>query len=197
MTNFTRPGAISSTVWIAPASTEAWRVNGLVTAGNSVIREVADAAWPRTTNVSREIIWLSSTPAPSKPAASASWMRRISSGTGAVPGMRSDTRMGSLMRESIPAPPAVWSSSAGRDVRRAVALVDVAKRRAAGCRSGTVVTDHLQLGVVTVGGPDSPDAGLGREDVREESVRVPARDGGVARVGLALVGEIAGRRHHA
>ena len=73
ITNFTRPGAISSTVWIPPASTEAWRVNGLVTAGNSVSREVFAAAWPRTTNVSREIIWLSRMPAPSKPAASMLW----------------------------------------------------------------------------------------------------------------------------
>src|SRR5206468_1354715 len=36
MTTLTRPGASSSTVWIAPASTEAWRVRGLVTAGNNV-----------------------------------------------------------------------------------------------------------------------------------------------------------------
>src|SRR6267143_1479795 len=54
MTNFTRPGASSSTVWMAPARTEAWRVNGLVTAGNSVSRDVLAAAWPSTTNVSRD-----------------------------------------------------------------------------------------------------------------------------------------------
>ena len=53
MTNFTRPGASSSTVWMAPASTEAWRVNGLVTAGKSPSRDVWVAACPRTTKVSR------------------------------------------------------------------------------------------------------------------------------------------------
>jgi hypothetical protein len=53
MTNFTRPGASSSTVWMAPASTEAWRVKGLVTAGKRVSREVWVAAWPSTTKVSR------------------------------------------------------------------------------------------------------------------------------------------------
>src|SRR6185436_3914365 len=101
MMNFTRPGASSSTVWMPPASTEAWRVNGLVTAGNSVNREVFAAAWPSTTNVSREIIWLSRMPAPSKPPASMLWTRRISSGIGAVPGTRKWTRTGSLMAPSL------------------------------------------------------------------------------------------------
>ena len=94
ITNFTRPGASSSTVWIALASTEASRVNGLVTAGNSVSREVWVAAWPSTTKVSRDRSWLSRMPAPSNPAASTSRMRRISWGMGAVPGMRRWTRMG-------------------------------------------------------------------------------------------------------
>ena len=88
MTNFTRPGASSSTVWMAPASTEAWRVKGLVTAGKRVSREVWVAAWPSTTKVSRLNIWLSRMPAPSKPAASMPWMRRTSSGMGEVPGTR-------------------------------------------------------------------------------------------------------------
>src|SRR5262245_63488741 len=101
MMNLTRPGAISSTVWIPPASTEAWRVNGLVTAGNSVSREVFAAAWPSTTKVSREIIWLSRMPAPSKPPASMLWMWRTSSGIGAVPGTRKWTRTGSLMAPSL------------------------------------------------------------------------------------------------
>src|SRR2546430_1044779 len=96
MTNLTRPGASSSTVWIAPASTEGWRVNGLVTAGNSVSREVAAAAWPSTTNVSRDSIWLSRIPAPSKPAASMDRSRRMRSGIGAVPGTRRWTRTGSI-----------------------------------------------------------------------------------------------------
>src|SRR6266567_8683629 len=87
--------ASSSTVWIPPASTEGWRVNGLVTAGNSVSRDVVAAAWPRTTNVSRERSWLSRIPAPSKPAASMAWTRETSSGTGAVPGTRRCTRTGS------------------------------------------------------------------------------------------------------
>ena len=56
MMNFTRPGVSSSTDWIPPASTDAWRVNGLVTAGNSVSRDVWTAAWPSVTNVSRQII---------------------------------------------------------------------------------------------------------------------------------------------
>src|SRR6267378_4759954 len=103
MTNFTRPGASSSTVWIAPASTEGWRVNGLVTAGNSVSREVAAAAWPSTTNVSRDSIWLSRIPAPSKPAASMDRSRRMRSGIGAVPGTRRWTRTGWLIaRHGIP-----------------------------------------------------------------------------------------------
>ncbi len=97
ITNFTRPGASSSTVWIAPASTEAWRVKGLVTAGNSVRRDVCVAAWPRTTKVSREIIWLSRIPAPSKPAASMLWISDISSGIGDVPGTRIGTRTDSVI----------------------------------------------------------------------------------------------------
>src|SRR5947207_12649222 len=103
MTNLTRPGASSSTVWIAPASTEGWRVNGLVTAGNSVSREVGAAAWPSTTNVSRDSIWLSRIPAPSKPAASIDRSRRMSSGIGAVAGTRRWTRTGSdIARHGIP-----------------------------------------------------------------------------------------------
>src|SRR5499426_4492564 len=82
---------------MAPASTDAWRVKGLVTAGNKVRREVWVAAWPSTTKVSREIIWLSRIPAPSKPAASMDWIRRIRSGMGEVPGTRMDTRTGSLI----------------------------------------------------------------------------------------------------
>ena len=106
ITNFTRPGAISSTVWIAPASTEGWRVNGLVTAGNNVSREVLVAAWPSTTKVSRESIWLSRIPAPSKPAASMERSSRIRSGIGAVPGTRRWTRIGSVIaRHGIPIPP--------------------------------------------------------------------------------------------
>ena len=97
ITNFTRPGAISSTVWIAPASTDACRVKGFVTAGKSDIRDVCPAAWPRTTKVSREIIWLSRIPAPSKPAASMLRRSAISSGIGAVPGTRRWTRTGSVM----------------------------------------------------------------------------------------------------
>ncbi len=88
MTNFTRPGASSSTVWIAEASTEAWRVNGLVTAGKSASRLVWVAACPSVTKVSRESIWLSRMPAPSKPASSIDRIRRMSSGIGAVPGTR-------------------------------------------------------------------------------------------------------------
>ena len=42
ITNFTRPGAISSTVWMAPATTEASRVNGLVTAGTCDWRPAQD-----------------------------------------------------------------------------------------------------------------------------------------------------------
>src|SRR5262252_11133663 len=97
MTNFTRPGASSSTVWMAEASTDACRVKGLVTAGKSDRRRVWVAAWPRMTNVSREIIWLSRMPAPSKPAASMSWISRISSGMGAVPGTRRWTRTGEVI----------------------------------------------------------------------------------------------------
>src|SRR5215467_6160938 len=77
---------------MAEASTEACRVTGLVTAGKRDMREVWVAAWPRTTNVSREIIWLSRMPAPSKPAASMSWISRVSSDMGAVPGTRRWTR---------------------------------------------------------------------------------------------------------
>src|SRR5882724_512252 len=187
MTNLTRPGASSSTVWIAPARTEASRVNGLVTAGNSVSREVLAAAWPRTTKVSREIIWLSRMPAPSKPAASTSWIRRISLGIGAVPGMQRETRMGSLM---------VFTPSGG-DGRRAVALVHVAERRTAGCGAGTVVAQHLQLGVAAIGGAHCPHPRLGAQDVREEAVGVPRGDGRVARIGAALVGQVAGGGHRA
>src|SRR5499427_7289095 len=97
ITNFMRPGASSSTVWMAEASTDAWRVKGLVTAGKSDRRRVWVAAWPRMTNVSREIIWLSRMPAPSKPAASMSWISRISSGMGAVPGTRRWTRAGAVI----------------------------------------------------------------------------------------------------
>ncbi len=88
ITNFTRPGASSSTVWIAEASTEGWRVNGLVTAGKSARRLVWVAAWPSVTKTSRERSWLSRMPAPSKPAASIPWTRRIRSGMGAVAGTR-------------------------------------------------------------------------------------------------------------
>ena len=93
MTTLTRPGASSSTVWIAPASTEAWRVRGLVTAGNNVRADVWVAASAIVTNVSRHSSWLSRIPAPSKPAASTCWISLISSGIGAVPGIRSDTWM--------------------------------------------------------------------------------------------------------
>ncbi len=88
ITKAVRPGASSSTVWIALARTEAWRVSGLVTAGKSRSRDVWVAACPRTTKVSRDSSWLSRIPAPSKPAASMLRMRRMSSGTGAVPGTR-------------------------------------------------------------------------------------------------------------
>src|SRR5262249_32309411 len=56
------------------------------------MREVWVAAWPRTTNVSREIIWLSRMPAPSKPGRSRSGISRMRSGMGAVPGPRRWTR---------------------------------------------------------------------------------------------------------
>ncbi len=88
ITNFMRPGASSSTVAIAPASTEGCRVKGLVTAGNSVSRDVCVAAWPSVTKVSRQSIWLSRMPAPSKPAASTSRSSFTSSAIGAVPGTR-------------------------------------------------------------------------------------------------------------
>src|SRR5215467_4399025 len=97
MTNFTRPGASSSTVWMAEASTDACRVKGLVTARKSDRHRVWVAAWPRITNVSREIIWLSRMPAPSKPTASMSRISRISSGMGAVPGTRRWTRTGAVI----------------------------------------------------------------------------------------------------
>ena len=76
---------------MALASTEAWRVSGLVTAGNIVKRDVCAAASAIVTNVSRPRSWLSRIPAPSKPAASTSWISLISSGIGAVPGIRSET----------------------------------------------------------------------------------------------------------
>src|SRR5262244_3924656 len=82
---------------MAPASTEAWRVSGFVTAGNSAIRDVCVAAWPRITNVSRHSIWLSRMPAPSKPAASMLRRSVISSGTGDVPGTRRCTRTGTVI----------------------------------------------------------------------------------------------------
>src|SRR6185295_7997386 len=66
------------------------------------MREVCVAAWPRVTKVSREIIWLSRMPAPSKPADSIDWIRRISSGMGAVPGTRMWTRTGAVMENSSP-----------------------------------------------------------------------------------------------
>ncbi len=88
ITNLTRPGASSSTVWIALARTDAWRVNGLVTAGKRARRVVWAAAWPRMTKVSRLSIWLSRIPAPSKPAASIPWMSFIRRGIGSVPGTR-------------------------------------------------------------------------------------------------------------
>ena len=44
ITTLVRPGASSATVWIALASTETCRENGLVTAGNNVSREVRVAA---------------------------------------------------------------------------------------------------------------------------------------------------------
>src|SRR5215475_8233404 len=97
MTNFTRPGASSSTVWMALARTEAWRVNGLVTAGKRAMREVWMAAWPRVTKVSRHRSWLSRMPAPSKPAASMVWRSFIRFAMGAVPGTRMWTRTGSFM----------------------------------------------------------------------------------------------------
>jgi len=90
-TTLMRPGAISSTVWIALASTEAWRVSGLVTAGNNVKPDVWADASAIVANVSRHSSWLSRIPAPSKPAASTSWISWISSGIGAVPGIRSET----------------------------------------------------------------------------------------------------------
>ena len=97
MTHLMRFGAISSTVWMPLASTAACRVSGFVTAGKSCIRFVCAAAWPRMTNVSRPIIWLSRMPAPSKPAASMRWKSPISSGSGAVPGTRMWTRTGSVI----------------------------------------------------------------------------------------------------
>jgi len=90
-TTLMRPGAISSTVWIALPSTETWRVSGLVTAGNNVKVDVCADASPSVTNVSRHSSWLSRIPAPSKPAASTPWISLISSGIGAVPGIRSET----------------------------------------------------------------------------------------------------------
>src|SRR5262249_30530060 len=49
------------------------------------------------TKGSRERIWLSRMPAPSKPAASMSWIRRISSRMGEVPGTRRWTRRGEVI----------------------------------------------------------------------------------------------------
>ena len=77
--------------WIELASTAAWRVSGLDTAGNNVKLDVWAAARPSVTNVSRHSSWLSRMPAPSKPAASTPWISWSSCDIGAVPGIRSDT----------------------------------------------------------------------------------------------------------
>ena len=90
MATLMRPGAKPSTVWIALASVDTWRVSGLVTAGNNLRADVWAAASPIVTNVSRHSSWLSRKPAPSNPAASTSWISLISSGIGAVAGIRSE-----------------------------------------------------------------------------------------------------------
>src|SRR5437870_1352753 len=84
-----------------------------------------------------------------------------------------------------------------RHARGAVALVDVAERRAAGPRARTVVADHLQLRVSPIGHAHGPHVGLGRQHVGEEAVAIPTGDGGIARLGGALVGLVAVGRHHA
>ena len=56
--------------------------------------EVCVAACASTTKVSREIIWLSRMPAPSKPAASMPSITFMSAGIGDVPGTRMWTRTG-------------------------------------------------------------------------------------------------------
>ena len=97
MMNLVRPGAISATVWAAPASTEGMRPKGLVTAGNRRRVLVAPAARPMVTKVSRQIIWLSRMPAPSNPASSIWRIMLNSSGMGEVPGTRMDILIGSAI----------------------------------------------------------------------------------------------------
>ena len=100
MMNLVRPGAISATVWAAPASTEGMRPKGLVTAGNRFRELVALAARPIVTKVSRQIIWLSSMPAPSKPAASTCLIMSSNSGMGEVPGTRMEILIGSAIENA-------------------------------------------------------------------------------------------------
>jgi hypothetical protein len=105
MMHLTRPGANSSTLCSALASTDACRVNGLVTAGKIVMWEVCMAAAAMVTKTSRQRSWLSRMPAPAKPAASTSRTRRAMSCIGAVPGMRSDMCTGTGIVTSIVADP--------------------------------------------------------------------------------------------
>ena len=129
MMNLVRPGAISATVCAAPASTDGIRPKGLVTAGNSRRRLVAPAASPMVTKVSRQIIWLSKMPAPSKPASSIFLMSASSSGMGDVPGTRIEILMESAMGSASVHPRSRGSLHGSISARNALSLYRVRRSR--------------------------------------------------------------------
>src|SRR5438034_1046848 len=67
------------------------------------------------------------------------------------------------------------------DVARSITLVDVAECETSGARAGTIVADDLHLRVAPVRRAHRPHVPLRGQDVREESIPIPAPDGGVAR----------------
>src|SRR5262245_43760629 len=87
--------------------------------------------------------------------------------------------------------------SLARDVRGAVALVDVAERWTARTRTRAVVAYHLELRVAPIGRPHGPHVWLGRQDVREEPVGVPAGDRGIAWIARVLGRHVAVGGHGA
>src|SRR5205823_14594813 len=60
-------------------------------------------------------------------------------------------------------------------------------RRSSDLRAGTIVADDLHLRVAPVRRAHHPHVPLRGQDVREESIPVPAPDGGVARIRAAIV----------
>jgi hypothetical protein len=112
-----RPGAISSSVAMALAATDQWRVCGTVTPGPSVIRRVPSAHAASVTHSSRQTRCESVIQTVSYPSASASCACRTTSPTGSLLTIPTSNRI-SAARQSAPQPPTSEAAQTGPDARR-------------------------------------------------------------------------------